>query len=50
MQVTITIETDGTVAVDISDDTGYSPDLAHDMCARARETATAAHRELHAAT
>jgi hypothetical protein len=49
MQVTVTIEPDGTIDCTISDDTGYSPDLAHDMCARARETAMAAHRELHTA-
>lgn len=46
MDVTVTVTPDGEVSVTVSDDTGYSPDLAEDLCRRARETAITAHTDL----
>lgn len=47
MEVSITVTPEGEVTVTLSDEAGYSPDPLDDMCARARNTAIDAHRELY---
>lgn len=46
MDVTVRITRDGDVEVTIADDAGYSPDLADDLCRRARQTAVAVHHDV----
>ena len=48
MDVTVEVEPDGKVIVTISDETGWNPEPCGTMLRQARETAVAAHRELHA--
>jgi hypothetical protein len=47
VDVTVAIEPDGKVEVTISDETGWNPEPCDTMLRQARDTAIAAHRELH---
>ena len=47
VDVTVAIEPDGKVEVTISDETGWNPEPCDTMLRQARDTAVAAHRELH---
>lgn len=47
MEVTVTIDPDGSVTTTISDETGYNPEICDDFLRRCRETATATHLQLH---